>query len=154
MKQILQPISQDIIAEVQISYSSKTKSADRVKITQSKEAVNAFRSFWQNLEHVEYAYLLLLNRQNQILGRYFLAKGGMTGAVINARVIFQVALKANATSIMMAHNHPSGNLQPSDADRKITRQIKEAGSFLDIPLMDHIIITEEGYLSFADEGLL
>ena len=154
MKRNEQPISKDTIAEVQITYSSKTKSADRIKITSSFEAVKALRSFWQNLEHVEYAHLLLLNRQNQILGRYFLAKGGMTGAVIDTRVIFQVALKTNATSIMMAHNHPSGNLQPSEADRRITRSVKEAGNFLDIPLLDHIILTEEGYLSFADEGML
>ena len=154
MKRIETPTQQNIIAEVQITYSSKTKSADRVKITQSRDAVFAFRSFWQNLEHVEYAHLLLLNRQNQIIGRYFLAKGGMTGTVIDTRVIFQVALKANATSIMMAHNHPSGNLQPSDADIRVTRQVKQAGTILDIPLMDHIILTEEGYLSFADEGML
>ena len=154
MKRIEPPTQQNIIAEVQITYSSKTKSVDRVKITQSRDAVFAFRSFWQNLEHVEYAHLLLLNRQNQIIGRYFLAKGGMTGTVIDTRVIFQVALKANATSIMMAHNHPSGNLQPSDADIRVTRQVKQAGTILDIPLMDHIILTEEGYLSFADEGML
>ena len=74
--------------------------------------------------------------------------------MVDVRVIFQVALKANATSIMIAHNHPSGNLQVSDADRKITRQIKEAGALLDIPLLDHIILTSDGYLSFADDGYL
>jgi len=154
MKHIEQTISKDFVAEVQITYSSKTKSADRIKIIHSSEAVKVFRSFWQNLEHVEYAHLLLLNRQNQIIGRHFLAKGGMTGTIIDTRVIFQVALKSNATSIMMAHNHPSGNLQPSDADIKITKQIKQAGNILDIPLIDHIILTEESYLSFADEGIL
>ena len=154
MKRIGQSTSKDFAAEVQITYSSKTKSTDRIKIIHSSEAVKVFRSFWQNLEHVECAHLLLLNRQNQIIGRYFLAKGGMTAAIIDTRVIFQVALKSNATSIMMAHNHPSGNLEPSDADRKITKQIKEAGKFMDIPLLDHIILTEESYLSFADEGML
>jgi len=78
----------------------------------------------------------------------------MTGTVVDVRVIFQVALRANATSIMFAHNHPSGNLQPSDADRKITRQIKDAGALLDIHLLDHIILTSESYLSFADDGYL
>ena len=145
---------QETIAEVQITYSSKTKSADRIKITQSSDAAKAFRLFWPSFEHVEFAYLLLLNRQNQIIGNFFLAKGGITGTVVDVRVIFQVALKANATSIMIAHNHPSGNLQVSDADRKITRQIKEAGALLDIPLLDHIILTSDGYLSFADDGYL
>jgi len=144
----------ETISEVQITYSSKVKSKDRIKITCSAEAVKAYRMFWPSFEHIEFAYLLLLNRQNQIIGKHFLAKGGMTGTVIDLRVVFQVALKANATSIMMAHNHPSGNLSPSAADRKITRQLKEAGTILEIPLIDHIILTEESYFSFADEGLL
>ena len=144
----------ETMAEVQIAYSSKIKSADRIKITSSFEAVKAFRMFWPSYEHVEFAYLLLLNRQNQVIGSHFLAKGGMTGTVVDVRVIFQVGLKVNATSIMFAHNHPSGNLEPSEADRKITRQIKDAGALLDIHLLDHIILTEEGYLSFADEGYL
>lgn len=147
-------MKQNNIAEVQITYSSKIKSTDRIKITSSSEANKAFRTFWPSFEHVEFAYLLLLNRQNQIIGQNFLAKGGISGTVVDVRVVFQVALKANATSIMMAHNHPSGNLQVSEADRKITRQIKDAGAILDIPLLDHIILTEEGYLSFADEGYL
>jgi DNA repair protein RadC len=98
--------------------------------------------------------MLMMNRQNQILGYHQLSKGGMTGAVVDVRVIFQVALKACATSILVAHNHPSGNLEASDADRKITRQIKEAGVILDIPLLDHLIMTTDSYLSMADEGLL
>lgn len=145
---------QESIAEVQITYSSRIKSADRLKITSSADANKALRTFWPSFEHVEYSYLLLLNRQNQIIGQYFLAKGGITGTVVDVRVIYQVALKANATSIMVAHNHPSGNLQVSDADRRITQQLKEAGKILDIPLLDHIILTAESYLSLADEGYL
>jgi DNA repair protein RadC len=144
---------EDIIAEVQITYTHKIKNADRIKITSSEEANKAFRTFWPAFEHVEFAYLLLLNRQNQLIGRYFLAKGGITGTVVDVRVIFQVAIKANATAIMLAHSHPSGNLQASDADRKITMQIKEAGKIFDIPLIDHIILTVDSYLSMADEGL-
>jgi len=96
----------------------------------------------------------MLNRQNQILGYHQLLKGGMTGAVVDVRVIFQVALKSSSTSIIFAHNHPSGNLDVSDADRKITNQIKQAGVILDIPLLDHLIMTTDSYLSMADEGLL
>lgn len=125
-----------------------------MKVTGSKDAADAFRIFWPAYEHIEFSYLLMLNRQNQILGYHQLSKGGMTGAVVDVRVIFQVALKASCTSIILAHNHPSGNLDVSDADRKITNQIKQAGIFLDIPLLDHLIITTDSYLSMADEGLL
>jgi len=144
----------DLIAEVQISYSSHVKAKDRMKVTGSKDAADAFRIFWPAYEHIEFSYLLMLNRQNQILGYHQLSKGGMTGAVVDIRVIFQVALKSSSTSIILAHNHPSGNLDVSDADRKITNQIKQAGVILDIPLLDHLIMTTDSYLSMADEGLL
>ncbi len=125
-----------------------------MKVTGSKDAADAFRIFWPAYEHIEFSYLLMLNRQNQILGYHQLSKGGMTGAVVDVRVIFQVALKSCATSLILAHNHPSGNLDVSDADRKITNQIKQAGVILDIPLLDHLIMTTDSYLSMADEGLL
>jgi len=125
-----------------------------MKVTGSKDAADAFRIFWPAYEHIEFSYLLMLNRQNQILGYHQLSKGGMTGAVVDIRVIFQVALKSSSTSIILAHNHPSGNLDVSDADRKITNQIKQAGVILDIPLLDHLIMTTDSYLSMADEGLL
>ena len=144
----------EIIAEVQISYSSHVKAKDRIKVTGSNDAANAFRAIWPAYDHIEFSYMLMLNRQNQILGYHQLSKGGMTGAVIDVRVIFQVALKACATSLILAHNHPSGNLETSDADRKVTRQIKEAGKILDIPLLDHLILTSDSFFSMADEGLL
>jgi len=125
-----------------------------MKVTGSKDAADAFRIFWPAYDHIEFSYLLMLNRQNQILGYHQLSKGGMTGAVVDVRVIFQVALKASCTSIIIAHNHPSGNLDVSDADRKITNQIKQAGVILDIPLLDHLIMTTDSFLSMADEGLL
>jgi len=144
----------EFIAEVQISYSSHVKAKDRIKVTGFKDAADAFRAIWPAYEHIEFSYLLMLNRQNQILGYHQLSKGGMTGAVVDVRVIFQVALKASCTSIILSHNHPSGNLDVSDADRKITNQIKQAGVILDIPLLDHLIMTTDSYLSMADEGLL
>jgi len=144
----------DSIAEVQISYSSHVKAKDRMKVTGSKDAADAFRIFWPAYDHIEFSYMLMLNRQNQILGYHQLSKGGMTGSVVDVRVIFQVALKSCATSLILAHNHPSGNLDVSDADRKITNQIKQAGVILDIPLLDHLIMTTDSYLSMADEGLL
>jgi len=125
-----------------------------MKVTGSKDAADAFRIFWPAYDHIEFSYMLMLNRQNQILGYHQLSKGGMTGSVVDVRVIFQVALKSCATSLILAHNHPSGNLDVSDADRKITNQIKQAGVILDIPLLDHLIMTTDSYLSMADEGLL
>ena len=144
----------EFIAEVQISYSSHVKAKDRIKVCGSYDAADAFRKIWPAYDHIEFSYLLMLNRQNQILGYHQLSKGGMTGAVVDVRVIFQVALKSCATSLILAHNHPSGNLDVSDADRKITNQIKQAGVILDIPLLDHLIMTTDSYLSMADEGLL
>jgi len=98
--------------------------------------------------------MLMMNRQNQILGYHQLSKGGMAGTVVDVRLIYQVALKACATSLILAHNHPSGNLETSDADRRVTNQIKQAGVIMDIPLLDHLIMTTDSFLSMADEGLL
>lgn len=144
----------EVMAEVQISYSMNVKAKDRQKITGSKDAADAFRQIWPTYDHVEFSYMLMMNRQNQILGYYQLSKGGMTGTVVDVRLIYQVALKACATSVILAHNHPSGNLETSDADRKVTNQIKQAGVILDIPLLDHLIMTTDSFLSMADEGLL
>ena len=144
----------EIIAEVQISYSSHVKAKDRIKVCGSSDAADAFRKIWPAYDHIEFSYMLMMNRQNQILGYHQLSNGGMTGAVVDVRVIFQVALKACATSIILAHNHPSGNLACSDADRKISTQIKQAGVILDIPLLDHLIMTTDSYYSMADEGIL
>lgn len=144
----------DILAEVQISYSALVKNKDRIKITGSFDAVEAFRKIWPDYDHIEFSYMLMMNRQNQVLGYFMLSKGGMCGTVVDVRVVYQVALKACATGIIVAHNHPSGQLLCSDADRKVTNQIKQAGVLLDIPLLDHLIITTDSYLSMADEGIL
>jgi DNA repair protein RadC len=144
----------ELIAEVYISYSSKVKACDRFRVSGSKDAAAAFRSIWPAYEHIEFIYMLMLNRQNQVLGCHQISKGGMTGTVVDVRVVFQVALKSCATSIILGHNHPSGNLDPSDADKKITRQLKEAGALLEIPVIDHLILTSDRFLSMADEGIL
>src|SRR5659263_523544 len=144
----------EFIAEVQISYSSHVKAKDRLKVSGSMDAASAFRAIWPAYDHIEFSYMLMMNRQNQILGYHQLSKGGMTGAVVDVRVVFQVALKACATSLILAHNHRSRNLDTSDADRKITRQIKAAGLILDIPLPDHLLMTTDSSLPMADEGLL
>jgi len=108
-----------------------------------------------SIEHIEEFKLLLMNRSNSVLGILAVSKGGLSGTVTDVRLIFQGAIKANASGIIVCHNHPSGNLNPSESDTKITRKIKDAGSIMDIQLLDHLIIISDGsYYSFADNGLL
>ena len=142
------------LAEISIQYSSMIKPSERVKISCSQDAEQIFRKVFPSFEHKEFFYLLVLNRANQLLGYHQVSAGGINGTITDVRIIFQTALKANGSAIAIAHNHPSGNLQPSDADLKITQKIKQAGELLDIPVLDHLILTQESYLSFADENLL
>ena len=97
---------------------------------------------------------MLLNRANKVLGIYEVSTGGMTGTVADPKLIFVAALKAGACNIMLVHNHPSGNLKPSKQDEQLTYKIKEGGKLLDIVLLDHLIISNEGYFSMQDEGLI
>jgi DNA repair protein RadC len=97
---------------------------------------------------------MFLNRANKVLGIYDVSTGGIAGTVADPRVIFAAALKANACAIIISHNHPSGNLKPSRQDEELTEKIKQGGQFLDIKLLDQVILTAEGYYSFAYEGLL
>lgn len=144
------------VAEIDVIYATRIRPSDRLKVTTSSDAAEAFRAMWkQSMEHRESAYVMFLNRNNKVLGIHKLAEGGLCGTIIDVRCIFQIALKANACSVILAHNHPSGNEIPSEADKTITKKIREAGKFLDIPLLDHLIMLPgEGYMSFADEGLM
>ncbi len=156
MKSILQPSPVYQVAEINITYSSGTGSFERLKITSSWQAHDVFLETWEKgtIGHREQLRVLLLNRSNTVLGVYLASSGGIAGTVCDPKLVFQVALKANASSIILAHNHPSGNLTPSEADRKLTKKLVEAGKLLDLPVCDHLILTEEGYLSMADEGLM
>ena len=144
----------DFLAEVQITYSNPVKSVDRLKVVGSQSVASALREFWPSYDHIEFMYMIMLNRQNQILGYHQVSKGGITGTIIDLRVIYQVALKANASAIIIAHNHPSGNLEPSETDKKVSREVKDAGKILNITLLDHIILTTDGFHSMADDGQL
>lgn len=123
------------------------------QIRGSRDAANYIRPKIGDLHHEEF-WIIYLNRRNAVLGSEKLSMGGMTGTVIDVRLILKKALERHATSMICAHNHPSGNLDPSDADKKITRQLKEAAAIMEIPLIDHLIVTQSGYFSFADEGFL
>jgi DNA repair protein RadC len=148
---------QTTIAEIQLIYKSKVKASDRMKITCSRDAYNIFIENWNPdiIEFVEEFKILLMNRSNSVLGILEISKGGISGTVTDVRLIYQGAIKANASGIIVCHNHPSGNLNPSESDIKITQKIKEAGSLMDIQLLDHLILTmDDSYYSFADNGLL
>ena len=146
-----------IISEVKLTYQSKVKASDRAKITGSQDAFTIFYEHWDQdtIEHIEEFKIMLLNRSNRVLGIASLFKGGGSGTVIDQKIIFQYSLKANAHQIILAHNHPSGNLKPSEADISITQKVKQSAGLLDITLLDHLIITpDQCFYSFADEGLI
>jgi DNA repair protein RadC len=143
------------VAEVELIYKSKVKTADRPKITRSSDSFKILQMLFADLmEHREAFWILLLNRANKAIGAYCVSLGGVAGTVADPKLIFQAALKANACGIILAHNHPSGNLQPSEADLKLTTKLRDAGKFLEIQVLDHIIMTEGKYYSFADEGMM
>lgn len=144
------------IAEVEIFYKSNIKAADRVKVISSKDTYNVLKNTFNpdKIEHREQFIILLLNRANHVLGWCNLSEGGTSGTVVEVKMIFQLALKANASGIILSHNHPSGQLIPSEQDRIITRKVKDCGKILDISVLDHLIVTSENYYSFADEGLM
>jgi DNA repair protein RadC len=123
----------------------------REAISSSRDVAALFRQRLGDLPHEEF-WLLLLNRANQVITRCQLSKGGVTGTVVDPKMVFKTALEHLATGIILCHNHPSGNPQPSEADLNLTKKLKNAGGFLDITVLDHIIIAGSHYYSFADEG--
>lgn len=156
MENVMNQSAWQNVAEVELIYKSKVKASERPTISTSKSAAKLLMALWNEnkIDFVEQFKILLLNRANQVLGIVDLSSGGVTGTVADPRLIFVAALKANACAIIISHNHPSGNLKPSRADEELTQKIKNAGLFLDIKLIDHVIVSSEGYFSFADEGLL
>ncbi len=105
-------------------------------------------------EQVEYFYLILLSRSNQVIRKHLLSQGGTTGTVVDSKMVFKTALEHLAQSVILVHNHPSGNLKPSEQDRRLTDRLVKIGRELDLPVLDHVIFTDDGYFSFADEGIL
>jgi len=136
--------------EIEIKYQKKVK--NRPKITSSKDAYSFLKDLYNENEkdYLEESFLLLLNRRNGIIGWRKLSSGGTSGCIIDPKLVFTIALKTGASGIILSHNHPSGNTEPSNSDKKITRQLADAGKLLGIPVLDHIIIGD-GYRSMADE---
>lgn len=126
---------------------------EKTAVKSSETVYRLFYPLMGDLEHEEF-WLLMLNRANRVLGRYKVSQGGLSGTVIDTRIILKKALDNLASSIIVCHNHPSGNKHPSDADVKITEKLKKAAEILEIKLLDHVIIADKSYFSFADEGLI
>ncbi|MFA5872607.1 MAG: DNA repair protein RadC [Anaerolineales bacterium] len=125
----------------------------RPKVRCSQDAWKVIEPLVSDLQHEEF-WVLLLNRSNQIIDQKRISQGGISGTVTDVRLILNAAVERLASGIILAHNHPSGNLSPSDADLKITKKIKDAAALLDLTVLDHLIISDQGYLSMADDNLM
>ncbi|MEP1781365.1 DNA repair protein RadC, partial [Reichenbachiella sp.] len=143
-----------IISALELGRRRKNMDSDeKPKISSSIDAYNYLKPNLLDLDHEQF-WVLFLNRANKILKPEMISAGGVSGTVVDAKLIFKKALEVLASSIVLAHNHPSGNRQPSEQDIKLTKKLKAAGLTLDIPVLDHIIFTDEGYFSFSDESML
>lgn len=133
----------------------RSESIELVKkqVNSSKDAFEALRLNYLDLNHEEF-WILLLNQANRIQSKQLISRGGRAGTVVDAKLVFESALRNKATSIILSHNHPSGNLKPSDQDRSLTRKLVGGGKLLDMRVLDHLIFSNNEYYSFSDEGLL
>lgn len=125
----------------------------KAKVTSSSDAYQAIRPYLMDLSHEQF-WVLLLNRANEVIRPYQVSIGGVAGTVADPKIIFKSAIEYLASAIILVHNHPSGNLTPSQADKDLTKRVKEAGRLLDIPILDHLIFGDNGYFSFADQNIL
>jgi len=145
------------VNEIQISYKEKIKISESKTIKSSDDARKLFFEQWDKntISLHESFKVLLLNNSNKVKGIYQLSSGGITGTLVDIRILFAVILKSLSTGIILSHNHPSGKLVPSESDKQLTRKIKKAACFFDIKVLDHLIITPNGeYYSFSDNGLI
>lgn len=144
------------VAEIEVTYKNKVNPSDRPKITRSQDCYELLKSVWNmdKIEYVEEFYIVLLNRANRVLGVTRISEGSMSGCIVDPKRVFQTALKGNASGIILSHNHPSCSVNPSTSDLNITNKIKNAGEFLEISVLDHLIITPYEFFSFSDNGML
>ncbi|WP_283641411.1 RadC family protein [Mesonia mobilis] len=143
-----------IVAAMELGRRRRGEEAvQRKQITSADAVFEVMQPIIGDLGHEEF-WILYLNNSNKILQKLQLSKGGMTGTLVDVRLAFKNALEVGATSVILAHNHPSGTLKPSEADKQLTRKLKLAGESLDIKVLDHLIVTQKSYFSFANEGIL
>ena len=140
----------------QITLKLKKGEVLNCKITKAQDAADLFRKIWDNdtLDICETVIAIFLNRQNNTIGWFKVSQGGLNGSVVDNRLILATGLNCLASSIILCHNHPSGNLNPSEADISVTKKLKEGGNIMDIQLLDHIILTEESFYSMHDNGII
>jgi len=142
-----------IIAALELGRRRRSEDAlDLVKITSSKAIFELMQPIIGELPHEEF-WIVYLNNSNKVLSKSQLSKGGITGTLVDVRIVFKLALEIGATALILCHNHPSGTLVPSEADKQITKKLKLAGDSLEVKVLDHLIITEVNYFSFVDEGI-
>lgn len=144
------------VTEVELVYRNKVRQADRLKIATAENAYDIFLSAWDRnkIDLVEQFLIMLIDRGNHVLGVSNISTGGISACLVDPKIVFATALKGKASGIIMAHNHPSGNLKPSNADIALTEKLKEGGKLLDIQVLDHLIVTPQTFYSFANEGLV
>jgi len=146
--------AETIAASLELGRRRKLAEAQDIpQIRSSKDVADIFQPILSDLNHEEF-WVLFLNRSNKVINRMKLSQGGISGTVTDVRIIMKQALEYLASGIIVVHNHPSGNLNPSESDSKITAKIKDAGNLMDIQLLDHLIISDKNYFSFADNGVL
>ena len=138
----------------EITLKYKASGISKTKITNSQDSYNLFKQMYDGdtLEYCESSVVIYLNRANNSIGWQKISQGGLSGTVVDVRIVLGTALKCGASAIILSHNHPSGNLFHSAADDKLTKQIYEAGKIMEIQLLDHLIITTDGFYSYADQG--
>lgn len=144
-----------IVAALELGRRRKDNDSDKTlpKITSSLDAYVIFRSELDDLGHEEF-WILLLNKAHRVMTKHHISRGGLAMTIVDPKVIFKVALEQNAAAIILGHNHPSGNLTASVSDIHITKKLVEAGKLLELPVLDHIILTDHSFISMADEGLI
>ena len=144
------------IPEIELTFRTELKPSQKETIQSSIDSANILRKYYPEgkIELQEIFTVLLLNRGNKVIGIYEHSRGGLSGTVVDIKLLLATALKSLSSGMILCHNHPSGNKQPSQQDKTLTRKLKEACQMLEISVLDHIILTEEDYFSFADEGLL
>lgn len=142
--------------KINLSFDKKVKTNQLATIDDSQSCAMVLREVFDKdtFDWTEEVVMLCLNRANKVVGFYKVSSGGISSCIVDPRVVFTIALNCGASSIVLSHNHPSGNKVPSIQDKNITEKIKNAGKLLDITLLDHIILTDTGYFSFLDEHLL
>ena len=142
-----------IIAAMELGRRRRSEDAvELIKITSSKKIFEIMQPIIGELPHEEF-WIVYLNNSNKVISKSQLSKGGITGTLVDVRLVFKTALEMGATALILCHNHPSGTLIPSDADKQITKKLKVAGDSLEIKVLDHLIVTENNYFSFVDEGI-